>query len=96
VNHWNITYDDEGKALSATVTSDLEGKKVVSVISQGDPWPSSSALVMKVLDDNLKDLKLEKVGEAFSMNNLRIGDVKDKKEDMSLAFAQGERLALRV
>jgi hypothetical protein len=51
---------------------------------------------MKVLDDNLKDLKLEKVGEVFSMNNLRIGDVKDKKEDMSLAFAQGERLALCV
>jgi multimeric flavodoxin WrbA len=96
VNHWNITYDDEGTALSATVTSDLEGKKVISVISQGDPWPSSSALVMKVLDDNLKDIKLEKVGEVFSMNNLRIGDVKNKKEDMELAFAQGERLALRV
>jgi multimeric flavodoxin WrbA len=96
VNHWNITYDDEGKAISAIVTSDIEEKKVVSVISQGDPWPSSSALVMKVLDDNLKDLKLDKVGEVFSMNNLRKGEVVNRKQDMDLAFAQGVRLAMRT
>lgn len=93
VNHWNITRDEEGTIIDVTVSSDIAGKKVVSVISQGDPWPSSSALVMKILDDNMTDLKLKKVGEVLSMNNLHRGQVKEKKEDMDLAFAQGIRLA---
>jgi multimeric flavodoxin WrbA len=93
VNHWDITWDDEGKPIDATITSDIDGKRVVSVISQGDPWPSSSALVMKVLDDNFNDLKLKKVGEVFSMNNLYKAQVKDRKEDLDHAFAQGVRLA---
>jgi multimeric flavodoxin WrbA len=94
--HFDITYDDQGTPIGATTTSDIGGKKVVSVISQGDPWPSSSVLVMKILDDNIKDFKLVKVGEILSMNNLKRGQVKDNKEDMDLAFAQGVRLAIRT
>jgi hypothetical protein len=63
------------------------------VISQGDPWPSSSALVMKILDDNFRDFQMRKVGEVFSMSNLRIGQVKDKKADLDVAFFMGARLA---
>jgi len=96
VNHWNITRNKDGEITDVTIKSDLGGKKAVSVISQGDPWPSSSALVMKILDDNLKDLKLVKVGEILSMSNLHRAQVKEKKEDLDLAFAQGVKLAVTV
>jgi len=96
VNHWNITHNKDGEITDVVIKSDLGGKKAVSVISQGDPWPSSSALVMKILDDNLKDLKLVKVGEILSMSNLHRAQVKEKKEDLDLAFAQGVKLAVTV
>jgi multimeric flavodoxin WrbA len=94
--HFDVQYDEKGTPIGADVSSDIGGKKVVTVISQGDPWPSSSVLVMKILDDNIKDFRLVKVGEVLSMNNLKKAQVKDNKEDMKLAFTQGVRLAVRT
>jgi hypothetical protein len=74
----------------------VRGKKAVMVVSQGDPWPSSSALVIKIMDDNIKDFQMKKVGEVFSMFNLEKGSVKDKPADLNLAFAMGVRLAVAV
>jgi multimeric flavodoxin WrbA len=88
-----VVYGEKGEIKDAWVESKVKGKKVVSVISQGDPWPSSSALVMKILDDNFKDFQMKKVGEVFSMSNLRLGQVKDKKADLDVAFFMGARLA---
>ena len=88
-----VTLGEKGEIKNAWVDSKLKGKKVVMVISQGDPWPSSSALVMKILDDNFKDFQMRKVGEVFSMSNLRVGQVKDKKADLDVAFFMGARLA---
>jgi hypothetical protein len=44
----------------------------------------------------MRDLKLEKAGELLSMNNLHRGEVKEKKEDMDLAFAHGLKLSERI
>jgi multimeric flavodoxin WrbA len=88
-----VTLGEKGEIKDAWVDSKVKGKRVISVISQGDPWPSSSALVMKILDENFKDFQMKKVGEVFSMSNLRAGQVKDKQADMDLAFSMGVRLA---
>jgi multimeric flavodoxin WrbA len=88
-----VTLGEKGEIKDAWVDSKMKGKRVISVISQGDPWPSSSALVMKILDDNFKDFQMRKVGEVFSMSNLRVGQVKDKKADLDVAFFMGARLA---
>ncbi|HUT83311.1 MAG TPA: NAD(P)H-dependent oxidoreductase, partial [Thermodesulfobacteriota bacterium] len=88
-----VTLGEKGEIKDAWVDSKMKGKRVISVISQGDPWPSSSALVMKILDDNFKDFQMKKVGEVFSMSNLRVGQVKDKKADLDVAFFMGARLA---
>jgi len=88
-----VTFGEQGEIKDAWVDSKVKRKKVVMVISQGDPWPSSSALVMKILDDNFKDFQMRKVGEVFSMSNLRVGQVKDKQADLDVAFFMGARLA---
>ena len=88
-----ITYDEKGEIKDAWSESKVKGKKAVIVISQGDPWASSSALVMKILDDNVKDFQMRKMGEVFSMGNLRLGQVKEKKADLEWAFLMGVRLA---
>lgn len=88
-----VTLGEKGEIKDAWVDSKMKGKRVISVISQGDPWPSSSALVMKILDDNFRDFQMRKVGEVFSMSNLRVGQVKDKKADLDVAFSMGVRLA---
>jgi hypothetical protein len=88
-----VTLGEKGEIKDAWVDSKMKGKRVISVISQGDPWPSSSALVMKILDDNFKDFQMRKVGEVFSMSNLRVGQVKEKQADLDWAFLMGVRLA---
>ena len=66
------------------------------VVSQGDPWPTSSSLVLKILDDNIKDFQLKKVGEVFSMFNLQKGEVSKKQNDLDQAFAMGVRLGVSL
>jgi hypothetical protein len=63
------------------------------VVSQGDFTPSASALLLRVLDSNIKDFHLKKVGEVFSAGNLQRAQVKDKQDDLNLAFETGVRLA---
>jgi hypothetical protein len=66
------------------------------VVSQGDPWASSSSLVLKILDDNIKDFQLKKVGEVFSMFNLHKGEVSKKQADLDQALATGVRLGMAI
>ena len=89
-----IIRDDAGNIIDGVQKPLVKGKKAVMVVSQGDPWATSSSLVLKILDDNIKDFQMKKVGEVFSMFNLEKGAVKEKKADMDLAFATGVRLAM--
>ncbi len=89
-----VKRDDSGNIIDAVSKPLVRGKKAVMVVSQGDPWPTSSSLVLKILDDNIKDFQMKKVGEVFSMFNLEKGAVKEKKADMDSAFATGVRLAM--
>jgi len=88
-----VKRDASGNIIDAESKPLVRGKKAVMVVSQGDPWPTSSSLVLKILDDNIKDFQMKKVGEVFSMFNLKKGEVKDKKDDLDNAFAVGVRLA---
>jgi multimeric flavodoxin WrbA len=87
-----VKRDDSGNIIDADLNPLVKGKKAVIVVSQGDPWPSSSSLVIKILDDNIKDFRMKKVGEVFSMFNLELGAVKEKKADLDQAVAMGVRL----
>jgi hypothetical protein len=89
-----VTRDTSGTIIDAKSKPLVQGKKAVMVVSQGDPWPTSSSLVLKILDDNIKDFQMRKVGEVFSMFNLEMGAVKSKKPDLDQAFAMGVRLAV--
>jgi multimeric flavodoxin WrbA len=88
-----VERDASGNITFAEARPKIQGKKAVIVVSQGDPWASSSALVLKVLDDNIKDFRLKKVGEVFSMGNLREAQVQENQADLDVAFATGVRLA---
>lgn len=88
-----VERDAQGNIIFAEARPAIKGKRAVIVVSQGDPWPSSSALALKILDDNIKDFQLRKTGEVFSMGNIQRAAVKDKKEDLEWAFAMGARLA---
>jgi len=88
-----VERDAQGTIIFAEARPTIKGKRTVIVVSQGDPWPSSSALALKILDDNIKDFQLRKTGEVFSMGNIQRAAVKDKKEDLDWAFAMGARLA---
>ncbi len=89
-----VIRDDAGNIIDGVQKPLVKGKKAVMVVSQGDPWATSSSLVLKILDDNIKDFQMKKVGEVFSMFNLEKGAVKEKKADMDSAFATGVRLAM--
>ena len=91
-----VVRDAAGNIIDARSKPLVGGKKAVMVVSQGDPWPSSSSVAIKILDDNIKDFQMKKVGEVFSMFNLEKGAVKDKPADLNLAFAMGARLAAAV
>jgi len=88
-----VEKDDSGKIIYAEARPLVQGKKAVIVVSQGDPWASSSALAIKIIDDNIKDFKMRKVGEVFSMGNIPRAMVKNKQADLDVAFGTGVRLA---
>jgi multimeric flavodoxin WrbA len=92
----DVKRDASGTIIDAQSKPLIRGKKAVMVVSQGDPWPTSSALVLKILDDNIKDFQLKKVGEVFSMFNLHKGEVSKKQADLDHAFATGVKLAMAV
>jgi multimeric flavodoxin WrbA len=89
-----VKRDDSGTIIDAQSKPLIRGKKAVMVVSQGDPWPTSSSLALKILDDNMKDFQLKKVGEVFSMFNLKKGEVSKKQTDLDQAFAMGVRLGI--
>ena len=91
-----VKRDESGTIIDAQSKPLIRGKKAVMVVSQGDPWPTSSSLVLKILDDNIKDFQLKKVGEVFSMFNLQKGEVSKKQNDLDLAFAMGARLGMAL
>jgi multimeric flavodoxin WrbA len=88
----HVERDASGAIVHAESRPLIRGKKAVTVISQGDFWPSSSALVMMILDANLRDFQLRKVGEVVSTGNLNDRSVRDKPEDLRKAFEAGVRL----
>jgi multimeric flavodoxin WrbA len=89
----HVERDDAGNIVHAEARPLIKGKKAVIVVSQGDNVASSSALVLLILEANLRDFHLRKVGEVFSMFNLKRAQVKDKPDDLNTAFAAGVRLA---
>jgi multimeric flavodoxin WrbA len=89
----HVERDDAGNIVHAEARPLIRGKKAVMVVSQGDNVASSSALVLMILEANLRDFHLRKVGEVFSMFNLNRAQVQDKPEDLNKAFAAGVRLA---
>jgi len=91
-----VKRDASGTIIDAQSKPLIRGKKAVMVVSQGDPWASSSALVLKILDDNIKDFQLKKVGEVFSMFNLHKGEVSKKQADLDQAFGMGVRLGMAI
>ncbi len=86
--------DEEGNIIYAETKPLISGKKAVTVVSQGDFAASSSALLLMVLDANLRDFHLRKVGEVFSTGNLKRAQVKEKEVDLNLAFETGARMAM--
>ena len=89
-----IERDENGEIIHAETKPLIRGKKAVTVISQGDFAASSSALLLMVLDANLRDFHLRKVGEVFSTGNLKRGQVKEKDVDLNLAFETGASMAV--
>ena len=87
-----IIKDDSGKIIGGKSTPLIRGKKAVMVVSQGDFSPSASALLLRVLDSNIKDFQLKKTGEVFSTGNLEKAQVKNKEHDLQLAFTIGQQL----
>ena len=73
-------------------SSKIKGKKVALVISQGDPF-FTSALVHEVLERNLRDYNLRRVGDIISIDNMEKGVVAKRDEDMKKAFDLGVKLA---
>lgn len=84
--------DGEGNIVGGEMISVLKNKKAALVISQGDPTFSSS-LVFSVLERNLIDFKMIRVGEVISLGNAQIGAVKEKNHDLEAAFRLGRILA---
>jgi len=89
----HVERDAAGTIVHAEARPLIRGKKAVIVVSQGDNIASSSALALMLLDANLRDFHLKRVGEVFSMFNLKRGQVAEKPADLSAAFTAGIRLA---
>lgn len=83
--------DDEGQITGGGFTSKLSGKKAATIISQGDPG-FSSALVHEVLERNLIDLGIRRVGDVISRGNMGPQDVRSKDDDLERAFQLGVNL----
>jgi multimeric flavodoxin WrbA len=92
LNKMEVFRDDAGNIIGGEARSAIRGKKAVLVFSQGDFSPSASALALRVLSSNINDFQLKKIGEVFSTGNLERAQVKDRAEDLKLAFVMGERL----
>jgi multimeric flavodoxin WrbA len=88
-----VIRDDSGKIIGGKSKPLIMGKKAVMVVSQGDFSPSASALLLRVLDSNIKDFQLKKAGEVFSTGNLEKAQVKNNENDLNLAFTIGQQLA---
>jgi multimeric flavodoxin WrbA len=89
---FKIIYDDQGNMMGGELSSKIRDKKVAMVISQGDPFFSSS-LVYMVLEKNFHDFKLTKVSDVLSRSNLEEKSVMKKEEDLKKAFDLGVLLA---
>jgi multimeric flavodoxin WrbA len=89
---FKITYDDKGNMIGGELSSKIREKKSATVISQGDPFFSSS-LVYMVLEKNLNDFKLIRVGDVISRSNLEEKCVMKKEDDLKKAFELGVQLA---
>jgi len=83
--------DAEGRIIGGGFTSSLKDKKAAIVISQGDPI-FSSALVHAVLERNLMDFGLRRVGDVISSGNMMSGDAAKKQADLERAFQLGAAL----
>ena len=81
-------FDSTGTVISRTFSSEIMGKRVAAVGSQGDPYLSSS-LVLPLLDKIFDDFKLCKIGDFISRGNLGKGDVRKKPDDLKRAFDLG-------
>ena len=90
---FKVVYDDQGNRVGGEMSSRIQGKQAVLVISQGEPFFCSS-LVYEVLENNLNDFKLQRVGNMISMGNAEKGEVVDKQEDLSKAFDLGVHLGI--
>ena len=90
---FKVDYDDQGNRVGGEMSSRVQGKKVAVVISQGEPFFCSS-LVYEVLENNLNDFKLQRVGNIVSMGNAERGEVAEKKEDLRKAFDLGVHLGM--
>jgi multimeric flavodoxin WrbA len=88
-----VIRDDSGKIIGGKSKPLTMGKRAVMVVSQGDFSPSASALLLRVLDSNIKDFQIKKVGEVFSTGNLEKAQVKNNENDLNLAFTIGQHLA---
>ena len=88
-----VIRDDAGKIIGGKSNPLIMGKKAVVVVSQGDFSPSASALLLRVLDSNIKDFQLKKIGEIFSTGNLEKAQVKNNEKYLNFAFTIGQRLA---
>jgi multimeric flavodoxin WrbA len=83
--------DSQGNITGGGFTSKLSGKKAALVISQGDPV-FASALVHEVLERNLIDLGIRRVGDVISRGNMGPHDVREKTDDLERAFELGVNL----
>jgi len=83
--------DEAGQIIGGGFTSKLKGKKAALVVSQGDPGFSSS-LVFEVLERNLIDMGIRRVGDVISRCNMAPGDAAQKEDDLAGAFALGAAL----
>lgn len=89
----DVTKNEAGEIVNATARPLVAGKKAAIVVSQGDFSPSASALLLRILDSNVKDFHMKKVGEVFSTGNLRRAQVKNNARDLNKAFETGVRMA---
>ena len=83
--------DADGRITGGGFTSRLNGRRAAIVISQGDPG-FSSALVHEVLERNLIDLGIRRVGDVISCGNMEPHDVRSKNDDLEKAFQLGVNL----
>jgi multimeric flavodoxin WrbA len=90
---FRVTYDDKGNRVGGEMSSKIQDKQAAIVISQGEPFFCSS-LVYEVLENNLNDFRLKRVGNIISMGNAEKGAVVQKKEDLKKAFDLGIHLGM--